>query len=155
MSHFQPSLPVFHEFVIQNIGEVCGILALFLLIFYHLLLHPDCSEKIDEENDDVEVDDVDMDVEDNEYDDMAFVERLDQVDEILSKQLELMQKLNRIEEMSEQIEAEKAKGNIIDRLNVIEHKKLVYKFNISDFNNFCRSVYKKIKSGKQSRIYNL
>ena len=94
MSHFQPSLPVFHEFVIQNIGEVCGILALFLLIFYHLLLHPDCSEKIDEENDDVEVDDVDMDVEDNEYDDMAFVERLDQVDEILSKQLELMKKLN-------------------------------------------------------------
>ena len=148
MSHFQPSLPVFHEFVIQNIGEVCGILALFLLIFYHLLLHPDCSEKIDEENDDVEV-------EDTEYDDMAFVERLDQVDEILSKQLELMQKLNRIEEMSEQIEAEKAKGNIIDRLNVIEHKKLVYKFNISDFNNFCRSVYKKIKSGKQTRIYNL
>ena len=148
MSHFQPSLPVFHEFVIQNIGEVCGILALFLLIFYHLLLHPDCSEKIDEENDDVEV-------EDNEYDDMAFVERLDQVDEILSKQLELMQKLNRIEEMSDQIEAEKAKGNISDRLNVIEHKKLVYKLNISDFNNFCRSVYKKIKSGKQTRIYNL
>jgi hypothetical protein len=143
MSHVQSSFEVFHEFVIQNIGEVCGILALFLLIFYHLLLQSDYSE----ENDEVEVEE-----EEDEIDDMTFVERLDQVDEILSKQLEFMQKLNRIEELSEQIEAEKAKGNVIDRLNVIEHKKLVYKFNISDFNNFCRSVYKKIKSGKRSRL---
>lgn len=118
-------------------------MALFLLIFYHLLLQSDYSE----ENDEVEVEE-----EEDEIDDMTFVERLDQVDEILSKQLEFMQKLNRIEELSEQIEAEKAKGNVIDRLNVIEHKKLVYKFNISDFNNFCRSVYKKIKSGKRSRL---
>jgi hypothetical protein len=49
--------------------------------------------------------------------------------------------------MSEQIEAEKAKGNLIDRLNSIEHKKLVYKFNITDFNNFCRSVYAEVESG--------
>ena len=45
------------------------------------------------------------------------------------------------------IEAEKAKGNVIDRLNSIEHKKLVYKFNIADFNNFCRSVYAEVESG--------
>lgn len=157
MSHVQ-SLQVFHEFAIQNLGEVCGIFALFLLFFYYLLLKSDYSDAFDdsEEEEDEEVKYEDEDEDEDMYeldeveDDIAFIERLDHVQTTLLKQLELMQKLNRIEQMCEQIEAEKAKGNILDRLEAVENKKLVYKFNIAYFNNFCKSVYEEVES--DSRI---
>lgn len=133
MSHIQ-TLDVFHDFIIQYLGEVCALLALFMLIIYL-----SCCKS-------VYLDDEDIEDDENKLD-MTFAERLDHVETILSKQLELMLKLSNIEKMSEQIEAEKAKGNVIDRLNSIEHKKLVYKFNIADFNNFCRSVYAEVESG--------
>ena len=156
MSHVQ-SLQVFHEFAIQNLGEVCGILALFLLFFYYLLLKSDYSDAFDdnEEEEEEEVKDAEEEEEDEDEDmyeldevedDIAFIERLDHVQTTLLKQLELMQKLNRIEQMCEQIEAEKAKGNILDRLEAVENKKLVYKFNIAYFNNFCKSVYEEVES---------
>jgi hypothetical protein len=163
MSHVQ-SLQVFHEFAIQNLGEMCGIFALFLLFFYYLLLKSDYSDAFDDNEEEEEDEDEEEEVKDDEEedededmyeldeveDDIAFIERLDHVQTTLLKQLELMQKLNRIEQMCEQIEAEKAKGNILDRLEAVENKKLVYKFNIAYFNNFCKSVYEEVES--DSRI---
>jgi len=143
MTHVQ-TLDVFHDFIIQYLGEVSALLTLFMLIIYLL-----CCKSVYLDRGDVE-NDVEDDAEDKDEDDkldMTFAERLDHVETILSNQLELMLKLSHIEKMSEQIEAEKAKGNLIDRLNLIEHKKLVYKFNIADFNNFCRSVYAEVESG--------
>jgi hypothetical protein len=174
MSPVQSSLYIFHEFVVEHLFEVSGILALCLVFSYHLLPHTaysdafddeeeeqaneETNEDIDEEaNDEVddekdeevddEVDDEVDEVEDEkEVDEMTFEERLDYIETSLSKQLELMQKLNRIEQLSEQIEAEKAKGDILARIETVEQKKLVYEFNISGFNNFCRLVYADVKS---------
>ena len=143
MSHVQ-SLDVFHDFIIQYIGEVCALFGLFMLTIYYLSCCTSVCSNEDVEEDDVEEDE---DVDEDDKLDMTFTERLDHVETLLSNQLELMLKLSHIEKMSEQIEAEKAKGNLIDRLNSIEHKKLVYKFNIADFNNFCRSVYAEVESG--------
>jgi predicted RNase H-like nuclease (RuvC/YqgF family) len=174
MSPVQSSLYIFHEFVVEHLFEVSGILALCLVFSYHLLPHTaysdafddeeeeqaneETNEDIDEEaNDEVddekdeevddEVDDEVDEVEDEkEVDEMTFEERLDYIETSLSKQLELMQKLNRIEQLSEQIEAEKAKGDILARIETVEQKKLVYEFNISGFYNFCRLVYADVKS---------
>jgi predicted RNase H-like nuclease (RuvC/YqgF family) len=110
----------------------------------------EANDEVDDEKDeevDDEVDDEVDEVEDEkEVDEMTFEERLDYIETSLSKQLELMQKLNRIEQLSEQIEAEKAKGDILARIETVEQKKLVYEFNISGFNNFCRLVYADVKS---------
>jgi hypothetical protein len=140
MSPVQSSLYIFHEFVVEYLFEVSGILALSLL-FYHLLPHTVYSEDEDEEDDG-------EDEEENEkqLDEMTFEERLDYIETTLSNQLELMQKLNRIEHISEQIEAEKAKGNVLARIETVEQKKLVYEFNITGFNHFCKSVYSDVKS---------
>lgn len=172
MSPVQSSLYIFHEFVVEHLFEVSGILALCLVFSYHLLPHTAYSDAFDEEEDtetdaeaneetnedidiDEEVDDKeDEEVEDDkeevddekEVDEMTFEERLDYIETSLLKQLELMQKLNRIEQLSEQIEAEKAKGDILARIETVEQKKLVYEFNISGFNNFCRLVYADVKS---------
>ena len=171
MSPVQSSLYIFHEFVVEHLFEVSGILALCLVFSYHLLPHTaysdafddeeeeeanketneDIDEEVDEEVDDEkdeEVDDEkDEEVDDEkEVDEMTFEERLDYIETSLLKQLELMQKLNRIEQLSEQIEAEKAKGDILARIETVEQKKLVYEFNISGFNNFCRLVYTDVKS---------
>jgi hypothetical protein len=139
MSPVQSSLYIFHEFVVEHICEVSGILALSLL-FYHLLPHTAYSEEEDEEED-----------EENEkqLDEMTFEERLDYIETTLLNQLELMQKLNRIEHISEQIEAEKAKGNVLARIETVEQKKLVYEFNITGFNHFCKSVYSDVKSSSR------
>jgi hypothetical protein len=142
MSQVQ-SLDVFHDFIIQYLGEVCALFALFMLTIYYL----SCCTSVYSYDEDVDEDVEDVEDEDVDELDMTFAERLDHIETILSNQLELMLKLSHIENMSEQIEAEKAKGNLIDRLNSIEHKKLVYKFNITDFNNFCRSVYAEVESG--------
>ena len=150
MSHVQ-SLDVFHDFIIQYIGEVCALFGLFMLTIYYLScctsVYSDDDVEEDEDEDEDEDVEEDEDVDEDDKLDMTFTERLDHVETLLSNQLELMLKLSHIEKMSEQIEAEKAKGNLIDRLNSIEHKKLVYKFNIADFNNFCRSVYAEVESG--------
>jgi hypothetical protein len=176
MSPVQSSLYIFHEFVVEHLFEVSGILALCLVFSYHLLPHTAYSDTFDDEeeedtetdaeaneetnkdideeaNDEVddeteEVDDEkDEEVDDEkEVDEMTFEERLDYIETSLLKQLELMQKLNRIEQLSEQIEAEKAKGDILARIETVEQKKLVYEFNISGFNNFCRLVYADVKS---------
>jgi hypothetical protein len=172
MSPVQSSLYIFHEFVVEHLFEVSGILALCLVFSYHLLPHTAYSDTFDEEeeeeaneetnednideeaNDEVD-DEKDEEVEDEkdeevddekEVDEMTFEERLDYIETSLLKQLELMQKLNRIEQLSEQIEAEKAKGDILARIETVEQKKLVYEFNISGFNNFCRLVYADVKS---------
>jgi hypothetical protein len=154
MSHVQSSFEVFHEFVIQNLCQVSGILALFLIISYHLFSTTSIENVIEEDANEDDANEEDVNEEDvnkenviEEEEDMTFKERLDHTEITLLKQLELMQKLNRIEKLSEQIEEEKEKGNMYDRLEVIEHKKLVYKFNIADFNNFCRSIYKEVESG--------
>lgn len=144
MSHVQSSFEVFHEFVIQNLCQVSGILALFLIISYHLFSTTSIENVIEEDANEEDVNEENV-IEEEE--DMTFEERLDHTEITLLKQLELMQKLNRIEKLSEQIEEEKEKGNMYNRLEVIEHKKLVYKFNIADFNNFCRSIYKEVESG--------
>lgn len=117
MSPVQSSLYIFHEFVVEYLFEVSGILALSLL-FYHLLPHTAYSE---EEDDDNEEDD---DEKEKELDEMTFEERLDYIETTLSNQLELMQKLNHIEHISEQIEAEKAKGNVLARIETVEQKNL-------------------------------
>jgi len=146
MSPVQSSLYIFHEFVVEHICEVSGILALSLL-FYHLLPHTAYSEEEDDDNEE----DNEEDDEENEkqLDEMTFEERLDYIETTLSNQLELMQKLNRIEHISEQIEAEKAKGNVLARIETVEQKKLVYEFNITGFNHFCKSVYSDVKSSSR------
>ena len=155
MSPFQSSLYIFNEFVVEHLFEVSGILALCLVFFYHLLSHTAYSDAFDDEDEEVneEVnDEVNEEVneeevnDEKEVDDETFEERLDYIETSLLKQLELMQKLNRIEQISEQIEAEKAKGDILARIVTVEQKKLVYEFNISGFNNFCKSVYTDVKS---------
>ena len=140
MSPVQSSLYIFHEFVVEHICEVSGILALSLL-FYHLLPHTASSEEEDDDNEE--------DNDEKELDEMTFEERLDYIETTLSNQLELMQKLNRIEHISEQIEAEKAKGNVLARIETVEQKKLVYEFNITGFNHFCKSVYSDVKSSSR------
>ena len=87
--------------------------------------------------------------EEKEVDEMTFEERLDYIETTLSKQLELMQKLNRIEHISEQIEADKAKGDVRARIETVEQKKIVYEFNITGFNHFCKSVYSDVKSSSR------
>jgi hypothetical protein len=171
MSPVQSYLYIFHEFVVEHLFEVSGILALCLVFSYHLLPHTaysdvfddeeeeeaneetnedideEANEEVDEEANDEVDDEKDEEVDDEkEVDEMTFEERLDYIETSLSKQLELMQKLNRIEQLSEQIEAEKAKGDILARIETVEQKKLVYEFNISGFNNFCRLVYADVKS---------
>jgi hypothetical protein len=143
MSPVQSSLYIFHEFVVEYLFEVSGILALSLL-FYHLLPHTVYSE--DEDDEEEEDNEEDEDENEKQLDEMTFEERLDYIETTLSNQLELMQKLNRIEHISEQIEAEKAKGNILARIETVEQKKLVYEFNITGFNHFCKSVYSDVKS---------
>jgi hypothetical protein len=107
----------------------------------------DIDEEVDDEKDEeVEDEKEEVDDDEKEVDEMTFEERLDYIETSLLKQLELMQKLNRIEQLSEQIEAEKAKGDILARIETVEQKKLVYEFNISGFNNFCRLVYADVKS---------
>ena len=104
MSHVQ-SLDVFHDFIIQYIGEVCALFALFMLTIYYLSCCTSVYSEDEDEDDDVEEDedeDEDVDVDDL---DMTFTERLDHVETLLSNQLELMLKLSHIEKMSEQIEA--------------------------------------------------
>ena len=151
MSPVQSSLYIFNEFVVEHLFEVSGILALCLVFFYHLLSHTAYSDAFEDEEEEEEEADVNDEYEETndekeEVDDETFEERLDYIETSLSKQLELMQKLNRIEQISEQIEAEKAKGDILARIETVEQKKLVYEFNISGFNNFCRSVYADVKS---------
>jgi len=145
MSPVQSALYIFHEFVVEHICEVSGILALSLL-FYHLSPHTVYSEEEDEEEED---DGEDEEENEKQLDEMTFEERLDYIETTLSNQLELMQKLNRIEHISEQIEAEKAKGDVLARIETIEQKKIVYEFNITGFNNFCKSVYADVKSSSR------
>ena len=142
---------IFHEFVVEHLFEVSGILAL-CLFFYHLLPHTAYSDVFEEVNDDEEYDEEEDEYEEDEEDeedDMTFEERLDYIETTLLNQLELMQKLNRIEHISEQIEAEKAKGDVLARIETIEQKKIVYEFNITGFNNFCKSVYADVKSSSR------
>ena len=63
MSHVQ-SLQVFHEFAIQNLGEMCGIFALFLLFFYYLLLKSDYSDAFDDNEEEEEDEDEEEEVKD-------------------------------------------------------------------------------------------
>jgi flagellar biosynthesis component FlhA len=148
----------FHEFVVEHLFEVSGMLAL-CLFFYHLLPHTaysDVFEEVNDEEDDEEEDEYEEDEEDEEdeeedkeVDEMTFEERLDYIEATLLNQLELMQKLNRIEHISEQIEAEKAKGDVHARIETVEQKKIVYEFNITGFNHFCKSVYADVKSSSR------
>ncbi len=145
MSHVQ-SLDVFQYFIIQYLGEVCALSALFMLIIYYLSCCTSIySDSVEDDDDIDEEDDNNEEDEEDEELDMTFAERLDHIETILSNQLEFLLKLSHIEKLSEQIEAEKAKGNVIDRLNSIEHKKLVYKFNIAEFKKFWRGVYTEVK----------
>ena len=127
----------FHDFIIHYLGEVCASLALFMSIIYLSRTRKQVVEDV--------VEDV-VEEDDSSDDEMTFSERLDHAEEILSKQLAVLRQLTRIEQMTAEIEIEKAKGNVLDRLIAIEQKKLVYKFNITDFNKFCRSVYADVES---------
>jgi len=140
----------FHEFVVEHLFEVSGILAL-CLVFYLSLSHTAYSDVFEEVNDEEndEYEEEDENEEEKEVDDMTFEERLDYIETTLSKQLELMQKLNRIEHISEQIEADKAKGDVRARIETVEQKKIVYEFNITGFNHFCKSVYADVKSSSR------
>ena len=133
----------FHDFTIHYLGEVCASLALFMSIIY---LSRTRKQVVEDVVEDVIEDDVE---EDSSDDEMTFSERLDHAEEILSKQLAVLRQLTRIEQMTTEIEIEKAKGNVLERLIAIEQKKLVYKFNITDFNKFCRSVYADVESNSR------
>ena len=133
----------FHDFIIHYLGEVCASLALFMSIIY---LSRTRKQVVEDVVEDVIEDDVE---EDSSDDEMTFSERLDHAEEILSKQLAVLRQLTRIEQMTTEIEIEKAKGNVLERLIAIEQKKLVYKFNITDFNKFCRSVYADVESNSR------
>ena len=137
----------FHDFIIHYLGEVCASLALFMSIIYLSYTRKQVVEDVIE---DVVEDVIEDDVEEDSSDDeMTFSERLDHAEEILSKQLAVLRQLTRIEQMTTEIEIEKAKGNVLERLIAIEQKKLVYKFNITDFNKFCRSVYADVESNSR------
>ena len=141
----------FHDFTIHYLGEVCASLGLFMSIIYLSHTRKQVVEDVVEDviEDDVE-DVIEDDVEEDSSDDeMTFSERLDHAEEILSKQLAVLRQLTRIEQMTTEIEIEKAKGNVLERLIAIEQKKLVYKFNITDFNKFCRSVYADVESNSR------
>ena len=142
-----------HEFVVEHLFEVSGILALCLVFFYYLLPHTAYSDAFEDDQEDNHEDEGGDEYEEaneeKEVDEMTFEERLDYIETILSNQLELMQKLNRIEYISEQIEAEKAKGDVLARIETVEQKKIVYEFNITGFNNFCRLVYADVKSSSR------
>jgi hypothetical protein len=139
---------IFHEFVVEHLFEVSGILAL-CLVFYLSLSNNVYSDVFEEEEYEEDEEYENEEDEEDEEDDMTFEERLDYIETTLSNQLELMQKLNRIEHISEQIEAEKAKGDVLARIETIEQKKIVYEFNITGFNNFCKSVYADVKSSSR------
>jgi len=51
MSPVQSSLYIFHEFVVEHLFEVSGILALCLVFSYHLLPHTAYSDAFDDEED--------------------------------------------------------------------------------------------------------
>jgi hypothetical protein len=139
---------IFHEFVVEHLFEVSGILAL-CLVFYLSLSNNVYSDVFEEEEYEEDEEYENEEDEEDEEDDMTFEERLDYIETTLSNQLELMQKLNRIEHISEQIEAEKAKGDVLARIETIEQKKIVYEFNITGFNHFCKSVYADVKSSSR------
>ena len=130
----------FHDFIIHYLGEVCASLGLFMSIIYLSRTRKQVVEDV--------VEDV-VEEDDSSDDEMTFSERLDHAEEILSKQLAVLRQLTRIDQMTAEIEIEKAKGNVLDRLIAIEQKKLVYKFNITDFNKFCRSVYADVESNSR------
>ena len=65
--------------------------------------------------------------------------------------MNMFKQMNRIEELSKQIEEEKQKGDLNKRLEIIENKQLIYIFHINDFNNFCKDVYEQIKESSRCK----
>jgi hypothetical protein len=125
-------------------------------LFFLLTIFLRCDRKKEEEVDDVEVDEeVEANEEKNNHKRSSemiynedhfknirqFVNHLNQKEKMLTKQLEIFQKINQIEELSIQLEKETKKGNIYERINKVE----TYVFNISDFNRFCSEVYEDVK----------
>ena len=142
----------------------------FVLLYAALLLIP--NKKVDDDdvetdaniNDDVETDaNINDDVETNakindDYkeaeisdDDELFTlqERMNSLEKMLTYQSDSLVQMNRIERLSEFIESEKQKGDLLTRLTITESKKLIYEFKLTDFNNFCRLVYEDIKASNR------
>jgi predicted RND superfamily exporter protein len=83
--------------------------------------------------------------------DVSLKERLDETEKILTEQLDMFKQMNRIEDLSKQIEEEKQKGDLNERLEIIENKQLIYIFHINDFNNFVKDVYEKVKESSRCK----
>lgn len=52
---------------------------------------------------------------------------MDETEELLEKQLDRLYQMNRIEKLSLLIEEEKQKGDLSDRLSIVDNKRLIYK----------------------------
>lgn len=136
----------FHDFVIKHFFQIALVLGIVLFcILKYINVNKVVNEEDVNEEDVNEEEDEDADVE------LTLSNRMDQIEFALIKQLEALDQLKRIEQLASLIETEKKKGVFLERLYVIEAKKLVYVFNILDFNNFCRSVYDEVKENSQCK----
>lgn len=135
----------FHDFVIKHFFQIALVLG---IVLFCILKYINVNKVVNEEDVNEEEDEDDVNEDDVE---LTLSNRMDQIEFALIKQLEALDQLKRIEQLASLIETEKKKGIFLERLYVIEAKKLVYVFNILDFNNFCRSVYDEVKENSQCK----
>ena len=116
------------------------------------------DEEEEEEEKDVEEEEEEEDVEEEEEKDVEedveeenIYKEMDETEELLEKQLDRLYQMNRIEKLSLLIEEEKQKGELPDRLSVVDNKQLIYKFHINDFNRFRVSVYDEFKNNSRCK----
>ena len=110
------------------------------------------EEEEEEEEKDVEEEEEEKDVEEEEEEEEENIyKEMDETEELLEKQLDRLYQMNRIEKLSLLIEEEKQKGELPDRLSVVDNKQLIYKFHINDFNRFRVSVYDEFKNNSRCK----
>ena len=111
------------------------------------------EEEVEEEVEEEEVEKVEeeeKEVEEN-FEEENIYKEMDETEELLEKQLDRLYQMNRIEKLSLLIEEEKQKGELPDRLSVVDNKQLIYKFHINDFNRFRVSVYDEFKNNSRCK----
>jgi len=111
----------------------------FALFYIFLLVLPTKSSNYEE-----------AEISDDDDDELFTLnDRMNSIEKMLMRQTETLERMNRIEKMSEFIESEKEKGDLLTRLTISENKKLIYEFRLSDFNNFCHLVYEDVKTSNK------
>jgi flagellar biosynthesis component FlhA len=107
------------------------------------------EEEVEEEVEEEEEEEVEE--EEEEVEEENIYKEMDETEELLEKQLDRLYQMNRIEKLSLLIEEEKQKGELPDRLSIVDNKQLIYKFHINDFNRFRVSVYDEFKNNSRCK----